>query len=95
VMTDRLVVVGGLDLEARRLFVASASIAIEKVEVDGLVELDCSRVDGLDEGTLGMLVMVARLAQRHGQRVVLDLPSVHVRRDLDDAGVSYLFAWSA
>jgi ABC-type transporter Mla MlaB component len=92
-VTDRLVVVDGLDLEARRLFVASASSAIETA--DGLVELDCSRVDALDEGTLGMLVMVARFAQRRGQRVVLDLPSDRVRHDLDDAGVSYLFAWSA
>jgi ABC-type transporter Mla MlaB component len=92
-VTDRLVVVGGLDLEARRLFVASASSAIERAE--GLVELDCSCVDALDEGTLGMLVMVARFAQRRGQRVVLDLPSERVRHDLDDAGVGYLFAWSA
>jgi anti-anti-sigma regulatory factor len=94
-MTDRLVVVGGLDLEARRLFIASASNAIDQVEGHGHVELDCAQVDTLDEGTLGMLVMVARLAQRRGQRVVLDLPSQRVRHDLDDAGVSYLFAWSA
>jgi anti-anti-sigma regulatory factor len=93
-MTDRLVVVGGLDLEARRLFVAAASGAIDKVEGHGHIELDCAQVDTLDEGTLGMLVMVARLAQRRGQRVVLDLPSVQVRRDLDDARVGYLFAWT-
>jgi hypothetical protein len=49
----------------------------------------------IDEGTLGMLVMVARFAQRRGQRVVLDLTSDRVRHDLDEAGVGYLFAWSA
>jgi ABC-type transporter Mla MlaB component len=91
-MTDRLVVLGGLDFEARRLFIASAMGEIDKVE--GHIELDCSRVDALDEGTLGMLVTVARNAQRRGQRVVLDMPSVRVRRDLDDAGVSHMFAWS-
>lgn len=60
----------------------------------GHINLDCARLDVADEPTLGMLVTVARFAQRRGQRVVLDMPSVRVRRDLDDAGVSYLFACS-
>lgn len=91
-MTDRLVVLGGLDLEARRLFIASATGEIDKVE--GHIELDCSQLDALDGPTLGMLVTVARNAQRRGQRVILDMPSVRVRRELDDAGVSHMFAWS-
>jgi anti-anti-sigma regulatory factor len=92
VVTDRLVVLCGLDIEARREFIASASGEIDKVE--GQINLDCARLDALDKQTLGMLVTVARFAQRRGQRVVLDLPSERVRHDLDDAGVSYLFAWS-
>jgi anti-anti-sigma regulatory factor len=95
VVTDAMVVLGGLDLDARQLFIASASGAIDKVEGHGQIELDCSHVDALDVGTLGMLVTVARFAQRRGQRVVLDLPSAQVRHDLDEAGVGYLFAWSA
>jgi len=42
------------------------------------IELDCSQVDALDEGTLGMLVMVARNARRRRQPVVLDMPSNQV-----------------
>jgi ABC-type transporter Mla MlaB component len=90
---DRLVVHGGLDRAARRSFLAAASDELNAAH--GLVELDCSQIDALDEETLGMLIMVARFAQRRGQRVVLDLPSERVRRDLNDAGVSDLFAWSA
>ena len=92
-MTDRMVVLGGLDFDARRAFIALATGEIDKVE--GHIELDCSQVDALDGPTLGMLVTVARSAQRRGQRVVLDMLSVRVRRDLDDAGVGYLFAWAA
>jgi anti-anti-sigma regulatory factor len=92
VVTDRLIVVGGLDLEARRLFIASVSGAIDKGV--GHIELDCSQVDALDGPTLGMLVTVARSAQRRGQRVILEMPSERLRHDLDAEGVGYLFAWS-
>ena len=62
-MTDRLIVLGGLDLESRRLFIASASGEIDKIE--GRIELDCSQIEALDGPTLGMLVTVAR-ATRNG-----------------------------
>lgn len=88
-MNERLIVLGGLDLESRRLFIASASGAIDKIE--GRIELDCSQIESLDGPTLGMLVTVARNAQRRGQRVVLHLPSERVSRDLDAAGVSNMF----
>jgi anti-anti-sigma regulatory factor len=90
-MTERLVVLGGLDLDARREFIASASGVIEKAK--GHIKLDCAQLDVADGPTLGMLVMVARFAQRRGKQVVLDTPSVRVRRDLDEAGVTNLFAW--
>jgi ABC-type transporter Mla MlaB component len=91
--SNRLVVHGGLDRAARLLFLAAASD--ETNAAHGLVKSDCSQIDALDEETLGMLVMVARFAKRGGQRLVLDLSSERVRRDLDAVGVSYLFAWSA
>jgi anti-anti-sigma regulatory factor len=92
VVTDPMVVLSGLDVDARRVFIAIASGMIDSDQAH--IELDCSHVDALDEQTLGMLVTVARKAQRRGQRVVLDLASERVRHDLDDAGVSFLFAWS-
>ena len=88
-----MVVLNGLDLDARRLFIAIASGMIDSDQAH--IELDCSQVDTLDEQTLGMLVSVAHNAQRRGQRVVLNAASERVRRDLSDAGVGYLFAWSA
>jgi hypothetical protein len=85
---DRLVVLGGLDVEARRLFIASASGVID--EAHGHINLDCARLDALDKQTLGMLVTVARNPQRRGQRVILDLPRAgtsrprRCRRELPD-----------
>jgi anti-anti-sigma regulatory factor len=93
VTADQLVVIGDLELEERREFIADAAAVIATAEGD--IELDCSQLDALDGSTLGMLVAVARNAQRRGARVVLNLPSVRVRRDLDDAGVSHMFVWLA
>jgi ABC-type transporter Mla MlaB component len=92
-VTDRLVVFGGLDIEARRVLIASAAAVIGTA--DECIELDCSQIDVLDDPTMGMLVMIARNAQRQGLHVVLDMTSVRVRHDLDEAGVSYLFSWPA
>ena len=91
-MTDRLVVFVDLDLEARRLFLARVSGELHRAV--GHIELDCSQVDALDGPTLGMLVTIARVAQRRGQHVIPDALSERVGHDLDDAGVGYLFAWS-
>jgi len=94
-MTDGLVLLGGLDLEARREFIATASGAIDKAagSTVGPVGLDCSQVDALDDGTLGMLVLIARQAQRKGARVTLVHASERMRVDLDAAGVSHFFNW--
>jgi anti-anti-sigma regulatory factor len=90
---DRLVVVGGLDLNERREFIEAVSAAIGRGL--GSIELDCSHLKALDGPTLGMLVTVARIAQHRGQRVILISSSKQMRRDLDEAGVGYFFAWSA
>ena len=93
VTADQLVVIGDLDLEERREFISDVAAVIATAEGD--IELDCSQLDALDESTLGMLVVVARNAQRRGARIVLNRPSIRVRSDLDDAGVSHMFVWSA
>ena len=95
VVPDRLVVIGGLDLEARREFIATASGVIDKAagSTIGPVGLDCSRVESLDDGTLGMLVLIARQAQRKGARVTLVRASKRFRVELDEAGVSHFFDW--
>jgi len=90
-----LIVRGGLDVESRRAFVASAIDAFGRAAGinAGPVDLDCSRVESLDEMTLGMLVMVARAAQRRGARVALVHASTRLRTDLDGAGASHFFEW--
>jgi anti-anti-sigma regulatory factor len=90
-VTADLVVFGGLELEARREFIATVSSVIATTEGD--VHLDCSQLDALDESTLGMLVALARAAQRRGAVLVLDLSTKRTRSDLDDVGVSQMFAW--
>jgi ABC-type transporter Mla MlaB component len=93
--TDLLVVLGDLDLESRRLFIASASGAIDKSvgSTVGPVGLDCSRLESVDDGTLGMLVLIARQAQRKGARITLMRATDRVRAALDTAGVSHFFDW--
>ena len=53
--------------------------------------LDCAEVESLDDGTLGMLVLIARQAQRRGARISLERASDRLRADLDAAGVSHFF----
>ena len=90
--SERLVVLGDRDLEFRREFLTRTAAAI--ATSDGQIELDCSQIDALDGPTLGMLVAIARSAQRRGQLVVLDGSSARVRSEIDEAGVGGLFTWS-
>ena len=94
VVTETLVVATGLDLDARREFVAAVSEAVGKAAgSDGCVGLDCFRVGTLDEQTLGMLVTVARTAQWRGARITLLRASTRLRARLDNAGISHFFDW--
>jgi anti-anti-sigma factor len=95
VMTDPLIVLGGLDLEARREFIGNASGVIDKAAGNTVdpVGLDCSNIESLDDGTLGMLVLIARQAQRRGVKVTLVEAKPRVRGELDTAGVSHFFNW--
>ena len=91
-VTETLVVATGLDLDARREFVAAVSAAVDKAAgTDGCVGLDCFRVGTLDDQTLGMLVTVARTAQWRGARITLLRVSTRLRARLDEAGVSHFF----
>ena len=91
-VTETLIVATGLDLDARREFVASVSAAVAKAAgTDGRVGLDCFRIRTLDDQTLAMLVTVARTAQWRGARVTLLRVSTRLRTGLDEAGVSHFF----
>lgn len=91
---ESLIVRGGLDVDSRRAFVATAIDAIDRAagRTDGPVGLDCSQIETLDEMTLGMLVVVARAAERRGARVVVHA-APRLRADLDAAGASHFFDW--
>lgn len=91
--TASYVVLDGLDIEARRLFVAEVTEAIDLASghTAPQIGLDCSQIASLDDGTLGMLVTIARNAQRRGKRVMLIGSSPRVRATLDAAAVSHFF----
>ena len=90
--TGQLVVISGLELEQRREFIATTTQVIARAE--GNIALDCSQLDAIDEATLGMLVVLSRAAGRRGARLVLEMSSPRVRRDLEAACVSHMFDWS-
>jgi anti-anti-sigma factor len=93
VPTNDFVVLDGLDIEARQRFVAAVAEAIDGAtgRTAGQIGLDCSQITSLDDGALGMLVTIARAAQRRGKRVILTGSSERVRTSLDAAGVSHFF----
>jgi anti-anti-sigma regulatory factor len=93
IVIEDLVLVDGLDLDSRDAFVASVTEAINAAagSSDGPIRLDCSKVKGLDEGTLGMLGLVARSAQRRGTRVALAHASTRLRAELQTGGIGHFF----
>ena len=88
----QVVVVGGLELEQRREFIATTTQVIARAE--GNIELNCSQLDRIDEATLGMLVVLSRVAGRQGARLVVESWCPRVRSDLDGARVSHMFDWA-
>ncbi len=92
--TERLVVRRDLSFEARREFIAAARLAMNSTDQD--VELDCSAVDSfeaVDDPVIGMLVTLARAAQRQGTRVALVRAPRPMRTQLETAGVAQMFSW--
>lgn len=87
-----LVVVADLDFDARREFISTTTVVINRTE--GNVTLDCSQLGAVDGATLGMLVALSRAAARHGSRLILEMSSPRVRNEIDAAGVSDRFDWS-
>ena len=92
VTAGQLVVIGDLELEQRREFIAATTEVIARA--DGNVELDCSQLDRIDAATLGMLVVLSRVAGRQGARLVLESWLPRVRSDLEAARVSHMFDWA-
>lgn len=81
---------GTLDFEERRLFVATAASEIQR---HNDVTLDCSDVSTIDDGTIGMMVVIARTAARRGGRVQLvKVPQV-LADALEAASVRNAFDW--
>lgn len=95
--TGRLALHSGLDVDARKDFVAQATQLIALSDANGTkAELDCSAVgaDGpVDDGTIGMLVTLARVAQRRGTRLVLVRAPKPMLAQLDAAEVDHFFAY--
>jgi anti-anti-sigma regulatory factor len=94
---ERFVVGAHLDLDGRRSLVTEVTGAIETLAASGERDLvlECSHLETRVEPILGMLVMIGRSAQRHGMRVVLELPSLRLRQDIIRAGVRQFFIWDA
>src|SRR2546425_771078 len=84
----RLALTGALGFEARGEFIAETRSAI--ASADTSVELDCSDVESLeavDDAVIGMLVTLARTAQRRGASVVLVRAPKSMRAQLPTADV--------
>jgi anti-anti-sigma regulatory factor len=89
----QLVVVDGLDVDERAAFVSTVTAAVNAAagSSDAPIALDCSKVRRLDEGTLGMLGLIARSAQRRGTRLTLLRASKQIRAELKAAGIGHFF----
>jgi ABC-type transporter Mla MlaB component len=95
VSTGRLELRGDLDVDARKEFIAQATQAIATADGGGLkAELNCSGIDSdgpVDEATIGMLVTLARTAQRRGTRLVLVRAPKTLRAQLESVNVDHFF----
>ncbi len=89
-MTSRLLLDGELEFEAREDFVSAARREINSADN---VELECKTVRSVGDAVLGMLVALARAAQRRGGRVALVHAPRSLRAQLTAAGVAHFFDW--
>ena len=91
----RLVVNRAPDVEERHRFIETARAAIALADTAGTeLEVDCAAVEPsgpTDEVVIGMLVTLARAAQRRGTRVALVNAPTRMRAQLDSAGVGHFF----
>jgi anti-anti-sigma regulatory factor len=85
-----LMLIGTLDFEERRLFVATANSEIQR---RNNLTLDCSEVGTIDDGTIGMMVTIARAAARRGGRVRLVRVPQTLADALEAARVHETFDW--
>jgi len=86
-----------LDFAARRAFVAEATTSITAAAGSGRkVQLDCSAVEvrgPVEDAVIGMLVTLARMAQRNGARLALTRVPAAMRAQVEAAGVAHFFDW--
>jgi anti-anti-sigma regulatory factor len=86
-----------LDFAARRAFVAEATSSITAAAGSGRkVQFDCSAVEvhgPVEDSVVGMLVTLARTAQRNGARLALTRVPAAMGAQLEAAGVAHFFDW--
>jgi ABC-type transporter Mla MlaB component len=86
---------GDLDVDARKEFIAQATQTIASADSGGTkAEVNCAAVtaDGpVNDATIGMLVTLARTAQRRGTRVVLVRAPKTLRAQLESVNVAHFF----
>jgi anti-anti-sigma regulatory factor len=94
-MSERLVLRGDLSIDSRLAFVSQATAAVAAADATGTgAEVDCSAVDvfgPVDDTVIGMLVTLARAAQRYGARIMLISAPKPMRAQLEAAGVAHFF----
>ena len=91
---ERLFVHSDLDFEARQHFIASVRAAMGSA--DAQVELDCSTVEmveAIDDPVIGMLVTLARAANRQGAQLVLVDAPKPMYAQMEAASAAHFFEW--
>jgi len=94
VSPGHLVLTGVLDFDERRAFIAATQATIDLL--DATVTVNCSAVDvagPIDGAVIGMLVALARAAQKRGARLVLVCAPRPLREQFEAAGVARQFDW--
>jgi len=94
VSPGHLVLTGVLNFEERRAFIAATQAAIDIL--DATVTVNCSAVEvagPIDDAVIGMLVALARAAQKRGARIALVRAPRGLREQFEAAGFARRFDW--
>ncbi len=71
--------------------VAGALTALERSQ--GHLIVECSQLEGFDDGGIAMLIGLSHYSQRRQVRVVLANPPATLRQTLEVRGAAWLFVW--
>jgi ABC-type transporter Mla MlaB component len=91
----RRVLTGDLDVDERLAFLSAMQLMVDSGNAP--VEVDCSAVmsvEAVDDAVIGMLVTLARAAQRRGERVALLRAPKAMRAQMEIADVAHFFDWA-